>query len=59
MNCRVGKKINDEVVGKYGKVITNDNGKPLIQICKAHKLMVPNTYFNYKDIYKLGKNPLK
>lgn len=52
LNCRVGKKEGDKVIGKYGEETKNDNGNRLIELCKEYKLMVANTFFAHKDIHK-------
>lgn len=51
-NGRVGRKINDDVVGNWGEDTENDNGKRLIEFCKEQECVIMNTKFKHKDIHK-------
>lgn len=52
LNSRVGKKDNDHTLGKYGEETVNDNGRRLLTLCREHRLMIGNTFFQHKDIHK-------
>lgn len=51
LNSRVGRRINDAVVGPFGEINTNDNGERLIEMCQQHLLRITNGYFRHKDIH--------
>lgn len=51
-NARVGRKVNDQVVGQYGEDVLNDNGTRLIEICEQFSLKILNGFYPHKDIHK-------
>lgn len=52
INARVGQRKNDQVVGRWGEDIVNDNGNRCIQMCQQYELKIANTHFRHKDIHK-------
>ncbi|XP_045463868.1 craniofacial development protein 2-like [Harmonia axyridis] len=50
-NSRIGRKINDSVVGPFGELNVNDNGERLIEICKNNQLKITNGFYKHKDIH--------
>ena len=51
-NSRMGKKINNLVVGPYGEEAINDNGDRLIDIYEQNSLKILNGYFQHKRIHQ-------
>lgn len=51
-NGRVGRKINDEIVGQWGEDTINDNGRRLIDFCTGQECVIMNGKFKHKDIHK-------
>ena len=51
-NAKVGErkndKLNHQVVGKYGKGISNSNGNHLLNFSKVNNLKISNTFFKHK-----------
>ena len=54
LNCRVGNdtKKNFGIIGRYGEEKINNNGKRLVDFCRANQLIVSNTFFQHKDAHK-------
>ena len=54
MNARVGcdTSIWDEVLGRNGEEVCNNNGRRLLQFSSEHNLGVSNTWFPHKRIHK-------
>ncbi|XP_072398049.1 uncharacterized protein [Diabrotica undecimpunctata] len=52
LNGRVGRKVDNKVVGPYGEINQNDNGARLIEICKNHQLKITNGFFKHRDVHK-------
>ncbi|KDR23612.1 Craniofacial development protein 2 [Zootermopsis nevadensis] len=52
LNARVGRGIEDPVVGQYGETTRNNNGKKLIQLCQQFKLKNNNGFYKHIDINK-------
>ena len=48
MNARVG----DEVLGRHGEEVCNENGRRLLQFSSEHNLWISNTWFPHKGIHK-------
>ena len=50
-NAKVGErkndKLNHQVVGKYGKGISNNNGNHLLNFSKVNNLKISNTFFKH------------
>lgn len=51
-NARVGCKIGDKVVGKFGEIQRNDNGEKLIDLCTQNNLKITNGFFEHKHIHR-------
>lgn len=51
-NGRVGRQVQNDVVGRYGEETVNDNGKRLIEVCMQYGLKIWNGFFKHKDIHK-------
>lgn len=51
-NARIGKKLNDPVIGNYGEDTTNNNGNRLITICEAYELKILNGHYQHREIHK-------
>src|SRR6476469_774953 len=47
-NAVVEEGKEDRVVGKFGFGKRNDRGERLIKFCKSQKLVITNTWFEYK-----------
>lgn len=43
------------VNGKYGENIRNNNGKRLIDFCQTHDFVVTNTFFKHKGAHKFTR----
>lgn len=52
LNARVGCRTNDQVVGRFGEKIVNDNGERLKEICQIHSLRIMNGFFQHPDCHK-------
>ena len=52
LNARIGSRDDDDVVGKFGEEVVNNNGERLIEFCKQHKLRIYNSFFQHKEIHK-------
>ncbi|XP_050506239.1 craniofacial development protein 2-like [Diabrotica virgifera virgifera] len=52
LNSRVGRKVDNKVVGPYGEINQNDNGERLIEICENHQLKITNGFFKHRDVHK-------
>lgn len=53
LNARVGRRISDNVVGRFGEKVVNYSGEKLIEFCKQHELQLTNSHFNHKEIHRL------
>lgn len=42
ISARVGRMLNDEVVGEYGEVLRNSLGEMQIKFCMQHNLVRPS-----------------
>lgn len=51
-NSRTGKRINDNIVGRYGEDKINNNGERLIAVCDQNNMRIMNGYFQHRDIHK-------
>ena len=53
-NAKTGtsNSIHPEVVGKFGKGLTNENGEHLIDMCASNKLLLTNTIFQHKMAHR-------
>ena len=52
LNAKVGDREIEGVIGKYGVPGVNENGESLIEMCNERSMIVGNTYFEKKLIYK-------
>lgn len=54
LNGRVGKRDGhyNRAIGNYGEDIRNNNRKRILEFCTLHNIIVSNTFYKYKDIYK-------
>ncbi|MEL7523216.1 MAG: endonuclease/exonuclease/phosphatase family protein, partial [Cyanobacteria bacterium J06553_1] len=52
MNAKVGDREKDGVVGKFGVPGINENGECLVEMCAERDMIVGNTWFQKKLIYK-------
>ena len=60
LNAEVGSNnINrEEVTGKFGVGVMNDNGRRLCDLCGTNGLAVTGTFFPHKEILKpIWKSP--
>lgn len=51
-NARVGRKENNNIVGRYGEERVNSNGERLLDLCQSLDLKIMNGFFQHKDIHK-------
>ena len=51
-NGHTGTKLNNKVVGPYGKTRINDNAERLIDLWESHNLRITNGYFKPEMIHK-------
>ena len=52
LNARVGDTVVEGVVGMYGVPGRNDSGERMIGMCMEREMVIGNTYFKKKEIYK-------
>ena len=52
LNVRVGNEVIDRIVGQHGMPGTNESGKRLLEMCAEQKLVVGDSLFKKKDVYK-------
>jgi len=52
LNARTGTEQEDNVIGKFGENVVNENGLRLIELCHRFDLRVMNGYFQHRDIHK-------
>ena len=52
LNARVGNELVEGVVGRHGVPGRNENGERMIGLCVERDMVVGNTFFKKKDIYK-------
>ena len=55
LNAKVGNNNTkrEEVMGKFGVGVMNDNGEMLCDFCSANGFIITGTIFPHKDIHKL------
>ena len=55
LNAKVGNNNTnrEELMGKFGIGIMNDNGERLCDFCNANGFIITGTIFPHKDIHKL------
>ena len=55
LNAKVGNNNTnrEEVMGKFGVGVMNDNGERLCDFCRANGFIITGTIFPHKDIHKL------
>ena len=55
LNAKVGNNNTnrEEVMGKFGVGVMNDNGERLYDFCSANGFIITGTIFPHKDIHKL------
>ena len=54
-NSRIGKQLNNRIVGPFGENVVNDNGERLIELCQHQSLKILNDFFKHKDIHKFTR----
>ena len=54
VKIRSNKASREEVVGKFGVGVMNDNGEWLYDFCSANGLVITGKVFPHKEIYKLA-----
>ena len=52
INARVGNEVIEGIVGKYGEPGINGSGERLPEMCAEQKLVVGNSLFTKKHVYK-------
>ncbi|WP_435331512.1 hypothetical protein, partial [Klebsiella pneumoniae] len=52
LNARVGDTAVEGVVGRYGVPGRNDSGEKMIGMCIEREMVIGNTFFKKKEIYK-------
>ena len=57
LNARVGMRDEESsfVVGNQGEIVTNKNGRRLINFCILNELIIANTFYQDKDIHKYNR----
>ena len=45
-NSRIGKQLNNRIVGPFGENVVNDNGERLIELCQHQSLKILNGFLN-------------
>ena len=55
LNARIGSNNpnREEVMGKFGVGVMNDDGERLCDFCSANGLVITGTLFPHKEIHKL------
>ena len=55
LNAKVGNNNTnrEEVMGKFGVGVMNDNGERLCDLCSTNGFIITGTIFPHKDIHKL------
>ena len=55
LNAKVGNNNTnrEEVMGKFGVSVMNDNGERLCDFCSTNGLIITGAAFPHKDIHKL------
>ena len=53
VNARVGDETDiwEDVPGRHGEEICNENGRKLLQFSSEHNLLIANTLFPYEKIH--------
>ena len=52
LNARVGNEVSEGIVGRHGVPGRNESGGRLLEMCAEQELVVGNSWFNKKDVYK-------
>ena len=52
LNARVGNEVIDGVVGRHGVPGRNESGDRMLGLCMEQELVIGNTFFKKKDVYK-------
>ncbi|XP_046662937.1 craniofacial development protein 2-like [Homalodisca vitripennis] len=52
LNGRTGRRVKDEVVGRFGEDTINDNGLRLIRLCQQYEFIIQNGFFQHKQIHR-------
>ena len=52
LNARVGNEVIEEMVGRHGVPGRNESGERLLEMCAEQELVVDNSRFKKKDVYK-------
>ena len=55
LNAKIGNNNTnlDQVMGKHGLGIMNENGERLIDLCSTHNLVIGGSLFPHKNIHKM------
>lgn len=51
-NGRVGSSLSDNIIGRHGEEVINDNGLRLKEVCDQYRLKILNGFFQHKNIHK-------
>ena len=52
LNARVGNEVIEGIVGLHGVSGRNESGERLLEMCAEQELVVNNTRFKKRDVYK-------
>ena len=52
LNARVGNEVIEGIVGQQGVPEINESGERLPEMCAVQELVVGNSWFKNKDVYK-------
>ena len=52
LNARVGNELIEGIVGQHGVPGRNKTGERLLKMCAEQELLVGNSWFKKKDVYK-------
>ena len=50
--ARIGSKTNDTVVGPHGEMLTNGNGRRLIEYCEQYGLRIMNGFYQHRNVHR-------
>ena len=52
LNARVGNEVIEEIVRQHGVSGINESGERLLEMCAEQELVVGNSWFKKRDVYK-------
>ena len=52
LNAKVGNEVIEDIVGQHGVPGRNESGERLLEMCAEQELVVGNSWFKKKDVYK-------